>query len=148
MANHPALFQAIGGLAVHILHRNSLPERIRELAIIRTCAHARGAYPYRQHVGIGRSAGLAETEITAVGQLRPRGLIGKTQILVALIDALYRNNDLDDQEWGRAQSAFTIEQIMEVVVIGGFYGLISAILNVARTPLEPRSDSLPRHFVE
>lgn len=147
-ANHPALFQAIGGLAVHVFHGNSLPEKARELAIIRACARARGAYPYRQHVGIGRGAGLTEAELAAVGQLRPGGLGAAAQVLVEMVDALYRNNDLDDEVWTRAQAAFSNEQIMDVILIGGFYGLISAVVNVARTPLEPGSDSLAKHFID
>ena len=147
-ANHPPLFRAIGGLAVHILHRNSLPEKAREVAIIRACARARGAYPYRQHVAIGRRAGIAEAELASVSRLQPGGLDADTQVLVDLVDALYRNNDLDDEEWVRAQAALSTDQIMEVILISGFYGLISAVLNVARTPLEPGSDSLPTHFIE
>ena len=147
LANHPVLFQAIGGPAVHILHRNSLPDRARELAIIRACARARGAYPYRQHVGIGRSVGLTEAEIAAVGRLRPSGLDTETQVLVEMVDALYRDNDLDDDLWGRAQAVFSTEQIMDAILICGFYGLISAVLNVARTELEPGSDNLPERFI-
>ena len=148
LANHPALFQAIGGPAVHILHRNSLADRARELAIIRACARARGAYPYRQHVGIGRGVGLTEAEISAVGRLRPRGLDTEMQVLVEMVDALYRDNDLDDDLWGRAQAAFSTGQIMDTILICGFYGLISAVLNVARTELEPGSDNLPRRFIK
>ena len=147
-ANHPALFQAIGGPAVHILHGNSLPDRSRELAIIRACARARGAYPYRQHVGIGRSVGVTESEIAALGLLRPTGLGEEARILVDMVDGLYRANDLDDGVWARAQAVFSIDQIMDVILICGFYGLISAVLNVARTCLEPGSDSLPNHFIE
>ena len=147
-ANHPALFQAIGGLAVHILHGNILPDRAREVAIIRACARARGAYPYRQHVGIGRSAGVTEAEIPVLGQLQPAGLGGDLRVLVEMVDGLYRDNDLDDGVWARAQAVFSDDQIMDVILISGFYGLISAVLNVARTPLEPGSDSLPKHFIE
>ena len=147
-ANHPALLQAIGGLAVHILHRNSLPDRVREIAIIRACARARGAYPYRQHVGIGRSVGVSEAEIAMLGQLRPAGLGEEPRTLVELVDRLYRDNDVDDAVWARAQAVFSNDQIMDVILICGFYGLISAVLNLARTPLEPGSDSLPKHFIE
>ena len=147
-ANHPALFQAIGGVAVHILHRNSLPDRAREVAIIRACARACGAYPYRQHVGIGRSVGVSEAEIAMLGQLRPAGLGEMPRILVEMVDGLHRDNDLDDGVWQRAQSVFSNDQIMDVILICGFYGLISTVLNLARTPLEPGSDSLPKHFIE
>ena len=148
LANHPALFQAIGGPAVHILHGNSLPDRAREVAIIRACARARGAYPYRQHIGIGRGAGVTESEIAALGQLQPAGLGREARLLVDLVDGLYRDNDLDDSLWARAQAMFSNDRIMDVILICGFYGLISAVLNVARTPPEPGSDSLPKHFIE
>ncbi|MDE0062028.1 MAG: carboxymuconolactone decarboxylase family protein [Gammaproteobacteria bacterium] len=147
-ANHPALFQAIGGPAVHILNANSLPDRAREVAIIRACARARGAYPYRQHVGIGRSVGVAESEIAALSRLQPTGLGGEARLLVDMVDGLYRDNNLDDSLWARAQVLFSNDQIMDVILICGFYGLISAVLNVARTSLEPGSDSLPEHFIE
>ena len=147
-ANHPALFQAIGGPAVHILHGSRLPDRAREVAIIRACARARGAYPYRQHVGIARSVGVTESEIAALGQSQPTGLGEEARILVDMVDGLYRDNDLDDGVWARAQAVFSNDQIMDVILICGFYGLISAVLNVARTSLETGSDSLPEHFIQ
>lgn len=147
LANHPALFQAIGGLAVHVLHGNSLPDRARELAIVRACARARGAYPYRQHVGIGRGVGLTEAQINAVGQLRPQGLSGDMRLLVEMVDELYEKNDVDDELWARARAALSTQQILDVILICGFYGLISAVTNVARTSLEAGGDSLPEHFL-
>ena len=65
-----------------------------------------------------------------------------------MVDGLYRDNNLDDSLWARAQVLFSNDQIMDVILICGFYGLISAVLNVARTSLEPGSDSLPEHFIE
>lgn len=81
--------------------------------------------------------------------LLQRSTLGERErILMELIDALFRKNDIDDRVWALARMEFSIEQLMDAIVIGGFYGLVSAILNVARTPLEPGSDHLPQHFVE
>ena len=63
LANHPRLFVAWMRLGVYLLQRFSLGEREREDGDI---AYDGGAYPYRQHVGIGRGVGLAEAEIAAV----------------------------------------------------------------------------------
>ncbi|MCS5573071.1 MAG: carboxymuconolactone decarboxylase family protein, partial [Pseudomonadales bacterium] len=67
LANHPNLFRAIGGLMTHILDKNSLADRLREIVIVRACARARGAYPYYQHLRIGRQAGLTEAELSSLG---------------------------------------------------------------------------------
>ena len=108
----------------------------------------RGAYPYRQHVGIGRTVGLTEAELAAIGELQPRGLSENDGLLVAMVDALYGGNDLEDRLWVLAKASFSNDQIMDVVLICGFYGMISAVLNVARTPLEPGGDSLAKHFID
>ena len=66
-----------------------------------------------------------------------------------LIDALFRKNDIiDDRVWALARAGLSIGQLMDAIVICGFYGLVSTVLNVARTPLEPDGDHRPRHFVE
>ena len=85
--------------------------------------------------------------MSSLGQAQTKELAADDQVLVDMVDALFRDNDLDDRLWIRAQSILSFEQIMDTIVISGFYGLISAVLNVARTSLEPGSDNLPEHFI-
>lgn len=145
-ANHADLFSAIGGLMAHILEACSLPDRDRELVIVRACARARGAYPYRQHVRIGREAGLEENELMAAAETEPQFSHRKDQLLVDIVDSLVDDNNLDDPLIQTASAQLTMEQLMDTVVITGFYSLVSAMLNVARTPLEEGNDNLPNHF--
>ena len=145
-ANHAQLFTAIGGLMAHILDENSLSDRARELVIVRACARARGTYPYRKHFRIGRKAGLSEHELKAAGALYPCGLTGLEQILLDMADGLYVQNDLSNDIWNRAQALLTMLQIMDVIIVSGFYNLVSAMLNVAKTRLEVGEDNLPDHF--
>jgi alkylhydroperoxidase family enzyme len=145
-ANHPALLDGIGGLMAHILSENSLSDCMREIVIIRSCARACGAYPYRQHVRIGREVGLSEYDLTALAQLQPRGMSKPAGLLASMVDALYRDNDIDDRLWPQVTEKLTDEQFMDVIVVSGFYSLVSSVLNVARTTLEPGDADLPAHF--
>ena len=148
LANHPRLFVAWMQLGVYLLQRSSLDEREREMVILRTTALASGRYPYNQHVAIGRGVGLTNAEIAAASQVPPGGLGRRERILVELADALFRKNDIDDRLWALARAELSTVQLMDTIVICGFYGLVSAVLNVARTPLEPGSDHLPPCFIE
>lgn len=146
-ANHPALFSAIGGLMAHNLDGSSLSAEARELVIVRACAMARGGYPYRQHVRIGREAGLSEAVLNAASQLAPQGLTGEAQLIIGLVDSLFETNDIDDNLWAIARSNLSSPQFMDVIVIAGFYGIISMVLNVARTRLEEGQATLPEKFL-
>jgi len=146
-ANHPALFSAIGALMAHNLDNSSLSAEARELVIVRACAMARGGYPYRQHIRIGREAGLSETVLNAASQLTPQGLTGEAQIIVGLVDSLFETHDIDDNLWAIARSNLSSPQFMDVIMIAGFYGIISMVLNVAGTRLEEGQATLPEEFL-
>ena len=63
-----------------------------------------------------------------------------------MVDDLFTDNFVHDENWQQAQTYLTTAQIMDTIVISGFYLLVSSMLNVARTPLESGPDSLPAHF--
>lgn len=144
LANHPKLFAALGPLMAHVLRDVSLTETHRELVIVRACALDRGAYPYRQHVGIGRRVGLSESVLGALQTADATGLEGHERVLVKLVDNLHRSGRIDAQLWGEVSASFSVEQIFDAAVTAGFYGIVSFILNVARTELEPGEVDLPR----
>ena len=82
----------------------------------------------------------------AAGALYPCGLTGLEQILLDMADGLYVQNDLSNDIWNRAQALLTMLQIMDVIIVSGFYNLVSAMLNVAKTRLEVGEENLPDHF--
>jgi 4-carboxymuconolactone decarboxylase len=144
LANHPALFAALGPVMAHLLVDISLSEQQRELVIIRSCARDRGAYPYRQHVSIGRRLGLTDNTLTALANADAAMLEPSDQALVTLVDSLHRDGGLTDANWTQARAHFSVEQLFDATVTAGFYGVISFVLSSARTPLEPGTIELPR----
>ena len=146
LANHPRLFSALGPLMAHLLVDISLTEPRRELVIVRACLHDRGAYPYRQHVGIATAAGVDPRTLTALDQPAPLLEDPAEHALVCLVDDLHRTNGLTDDTWARVHTHLGTRPMMDAVVTTGFYGLISFILNTARTRLEPGDVRLPARF--
>ncbi len=144
LANHADLFCSLGPLMAHILSHISLPERQREIVIVRACCKDLGAYPYRQHMRIGRTAGLEEHELTKLSDSQPRMQNEPDQLLIDWVDELHRTGTISTNTWQAGISCFDERQLFDVTLTAGFYGLISMVLNSARTELEEGEATLAR----
>ena len=146
LANHPALFLAIGPFMAHLLVDNELSDRHRELVIVRSCLLDRGAYPYRQHVQIAAGVGVDEASIATLTEPHPRMSDPADAAVVALVDELHHTNQVSDETWAAASDHVGTPGILDAIATAGFYGLISFALNVAATPLEPGPVDLPPSY--
>lgn len=143
LANHPALFRSIGPVMAHLLVDCALTERAREIVIVRSCVHDRGAYPYRQHVTIAARHGVAPTLLDQLTRSCPVIDDPADGALVAAVDELHRENDISDETWALLVEHHGADATMDLVVVAGFYGLVSFLLNTAHTRLEPGEVRLP-----
>ncbi len=143
LANHIELFRSIGPLMAHFLVDTALDDRTRELVIVRTCYRDRGEYPYRQHVRIGAEAGLDQRTLDALASEHPELDDPNDAVLVRAIDELHDNDVITDPTWIALSDQLTTVQILDVIALAGFYGLISFVLNTAGTELEPGTVRLP-----
>ena len=143
LANNALLFAAIGPVMAHLLVDNTLSDRQREIVIVRSCLLDRGAYPYRQHVRIASTAGVDDHSLRALTGPDPHLVDPTDAAIVAAIDELHRTDHLADSTWDRLCRDLSPQQIMDMIVTAGFYGLISFVLNSARTPLEAGTVELP-----
>jgi len=143
LANHPALFRAVGPLMAHLLVGNTLTAPQREIVIVRSCLHDRGAYPYRQHVGIAADAGVTTTTLDQLTLEQPTIDDPTDSAIAAAVDELHRNDDITDDTWSLLTAHLEPRAVMDLIVTAGFYGLISYLLNTACTRLEPGEVQLP-----
>jgi len=62
-------------------------------------------------------------------------------MLIEAADALHDSADLDDELWHRMTQIFTGEQLLDLLMLAGWYHAISFAANAARVPAE---DNAPR----
>lgn len=142
LANHPRLlkrFNVLGGL---FLGRGLLPARERELVILRTGWLTHCEYEFAQHVVLGRAAGLGDDEIRRVtgdGDGWPPG----DAALLRLADEIHRTRDVSDDLWTELAGRWSQAELLELVALAGFYGMVSGLLNAARVQLEPGAEGWP-----
>jgi alkylhydroperoxidase family enzyme len=137
MAGHARAWDKFraGGL----LDPGPLSLRQREIVIDRTCALNRCEYEWGVHVAIfARPAGLSNDEVRATveGDATSPCWSPAEQALIAAVDALHHRATLDDAEFAALSGHHDEAQILEVILLCGFYRTVSYLANGMRLPLE------------
>lgn len=130
MARHPRMLKRFNVLGGFFLTRGDLPARDRELAVLRTAWRSGSEYEWAQHVLIGARAGLSEDEISRVA--RP-GLPGhwpaRDAALLRAADEIADKADICDATWAELSTLYSETQLMELVMLVGFYRMTAGFLN-------------------
>jgi 4-carboxymuconolactone decarboxylase len=140
LMHHPKLTKRWAVFAGHIMAKQTVPVRERELLILRIGWLNQAPYEWAQHVEIAKRAGITEAEIERVKQ-GPKGTwsIHEAALLQAA-DDLFESSVISDSTWDTLGSKYSTEQMMDIVFTIGQYNLVSWALNSFGVPLD---DHLP-----
>src|SRR5579883_2327844 len=111
LANHPKLARSWLRFAGYILSRQTLPERDRELAILRIGWLNQAPYEWEQHVLVGRRAGITEAEIERIKQGPQAGWNEHDAAILQACDDLYENSVISDRTWERLAQHYNMQQM-------------------------------------
>jgi 4-carboxymuconolactone decarboxylase len=141
LGHHPKLLKRFNLLGGFLLNKGLLPPRERELVILRVGANARAEYEFGQHTVIGLECGLAQGEIEAI--VREPGTHAWSEgdrALIALADDLHADDCVSDATWAQLATVWSDAQLAELLVVAGFYRLVSGFLNSTGVQLD---DGIP-----
>ena len=133
-------------LGAGILGHPRLDRRERELLILRTCARAGAEYEWGVHaVVFGESVGLSGEQIaaSAAGRADDPAWSEADAQLIAAVDALCDTNSIPDELWEQLAARFREDQLVELIVVFGWYRVISYLLTTLRIELEPWAARFP-----
>jgi alkylhydroperoxidase family enzyme len=123
-----------------LLDRGPLSLRAREIVIDRTTALADCEYEWGVHV----AAYAAKARLTRDQIAATRGATAEAscwneaeRALVAAVDALHGRATLDRAEFDRLRTHYDDAQILEILLLCGFYRTVSYIANALDLPPEP-----------
>ena len=138
LVRHPDLLRRWMPFFAHILFKTSLPERDREILILRVGRLCGAEYEWAQHVPFAERAGLSTEEINglAAGADDAVWTEEHDRTLIRAADQLHRETMLDDDVWNALNQSYTTEQLMDAVFTVGQYRLVSAVLNTLCVQLD------------
>jgi alkylhydroperoxidase family enzyme len=144
LAHNPRVLEKIR--SSNLLDRGSIPRREREIAILRATARAGGEYEWGVHVAFfAAKVGLAEAEIVASvnGDPDDPAWSPRERLIVRLVDQLHDAAGVDDALWNELAAAFEPAQLVELVVLAGFYRSISCLVNAFAIDREAGAPRFP-----
>jgi alkylhydroperoxidase family enzyme len=130
MANHPALASDWLTFAGHILRRNSLPPRDREILILRIGWLCQSEYEWAQHVRIGKTTEITDDDIRRISAGPDDPTLGENdRLLLQAVDELHADACLSNATWNALAGRYDTRQLMDLVFTVGQYNLVSMALN-------------------
>lgn len=145
LANHPDLFRDWTTFATHILSRNTLPARDREILILRIGWLCQAEYEWAQHVRIGKKAGITDDDLRRIAQGPASPELNKhDRLLMVAVDELYRDAVIGDETWTALSEVYDTRQMMDLVFTVGQYNLVSMALNSFGVQLDENLQGFPK----
>lgn len=127
-----------------LLDRGPVSLRHREIAIDRTCARCGCGYEWGVHVALfAQRAALTPEQVRATvrGNADDPVWTEDEQLLIQMVDELHDTATLSDEIWNRLAAAFSVDQLLELIAIVGFYHTVAFFANGLK--LAPESRGVP-----
>jgi len=137
LARDERLFKKI--LAGGLIDRGHLTLRQREIVIDRTTALCDCEYEWGVHVSFfAKRVGLTEVHLHSLvhGDAEDLCWNGGERLLIRTCDELYTTCSLSDQLWTELRVEYSEEEILELLMLAGYYRTISYLANALKLPLE------------
>ncbi|MFV8817767.1 carboxymuconolactone decarboxylase family protein [Haliea sp. E17] len=143
MLRHPEIYRAQVDYITQRAKALTLEMRDLEVVILRTGWLCRSAYTWGEHVRFGRNAGLSAQEIEWLvqGSAAP-GWNERDRALVRLAEELHADACVSDATWAVVAENFSDKQIIELLMMVGFYHEIAFLYNSMRVRLIPGNEGL------
>ncbi len=129
-----------------LLDKGPLSLREREIVIDRTCALTGCEYEWGVHVAtFAAAAHLTDEQVraTVLGSADAPCWSAAEQALIAAVDALHTRATMSDAEFAALSAHYDEAQILEIILLCGFYRTVSYLANGLDLPLEQKAARFP-----
>jgi len=147
MADHA---QQLGGF---LRYRTSLPDRLKELAILFTARHWDAEFEWYAHAPMAMEAGLSRSVVDAIAAGREPDFDERDEALIyTFCREIYETKRVSNETNNQVAVLFGQRGVAELVGVLGYYVLVSMTLNAFEVeapddgvvpPLQPTSSAAP-----
>ncbi len=137
LAHSPKIGRDFIRLGAAILAKGNLSPLLRELAILRVGNLADANYEWTQHVPIGLSCGLSQEQIDDIPSWRTSNRFTEhEQTVLIYTDEIAQNIHASDDTFSKLKEFLNEEEIVELTIAIGYYGMVSRVLETLQIELE------------
>ncbi|HKV54585.1 MAG TPA: carboxymuconolactone decarboxylase family protein [Candidatus Binataceae bacterium] len=144
MLHSPRAAGAAAELLRTLMFRNTLNPRSRELVILRNGWRTASEYEFCQHVRVARDLKLSEAEILGVRDPDKCDAYNETdRAVLRMADELLDKSEVSAKTWATLEKAFPPGELVELLLVAGFWRMIAGYLKSAKVPLDSDVPSWP-----
>lgn len=138
MFNNPAVARPVAALGEQLRFRGTLPDRIREIAILRFVGRQRFEYAWAHHQRPARLAGLSPDLIGALAQdENPPGLSDAERATVQAVDQIAARKEISESVQSTLANELGEGGLVELVILCGTYALMGYMTTAFAIEVEP-----------
>jgi alkylhydroperoxidase family enzyme len=145
MLHSPSAAAGFWGLANALLFRDKITaRRTRELIILRIGWRTGSEYVFCNHVVFSRDLGIPDEEILGVRDpQRCQAYSGTDRAVIRLADELHEHAQVTRSTWAALEKVFAHDELVELLLIGGFWRMAAGFVKTAKIQLDPGVPSWP-----
>ena len=137
LAQHPQLATAFLTFDLHLMAKSSLPPRLQELLILRTCWLNAFEYDWRYHQLAAAALGITPDEVAALREGAQGGDWSDLERAgLRAVDQLHQGGRIDDATWTALAAELSRQQLMDLLFTVGGYVMIAWALSNMGVQLE------------
>ena len=145
LLRHPALAKVHEAYGAHVRYNNSLPDRLKEMAILIVARHWNAEYEWFAHRSHAEKAGVPAAVCDAISRGEaPEGLDAEASAVHDFAVELLRTRAVGDAVFARVKERFGDKGVLDLIALMGNYVTVAMILNVDRHPVPPGATPLPK----
>jgi alkylhydroperoxidase family enzyme len=139
LVRHPKLARGFLRFNFHLLYGSTLPERLRELAVLRVAYRTKCEYEWLHHLTMGRDAGLTDDVIAGIERGEAADELDRA--ILTAVDELQDDSVVSDTTWTALSAHLDERQLMDLIFTIGCYGSLAMAINTFG--VEPDSNMEP-----
>src|SRR5665647_169690 len=127
-------------LGAWIRSGSTIDPRVRELLILQAGFSSRSEYEFSHHVKISQGFGVTEDDIRNLilfDRGQPNSLSEPDRDVLTAARQLTEDGDVSDDTWTKLAARYPNDQLVEIVLIVGYYNHVTRLLRSLRIDVEP-----------
>ena len=139
LAHADSAFVPYLGFGAALLASLELDPKLRELAILLVAERTGAEYEWVQHVGISRTIGIEEQQISAVahGDLRASCLDADARVVLSFVAEVLETPRASDASFAALSESLPARQIVELLLVVGAYQMLARVMTALDIDIDP-----------
>lgn len=128
-AHHPQLADVFSQLNIHLLRTNTLPVKLRQIAIMRTAWICGATYMWSSHLNTSVRAGLEPDFFgpVQVGSDDPY-FTEFERVVICATEELVHNRKIGAENWQRLSAEWNHQQMLDFMFTVGTYAAVAGVM--------------------